>query len=568
MAVGPDNSVYFTTTWDDINGTNYSMIRKIAANGNLYTVFAAPGAPVSGERSATYWYTLFGSSAFSAPFASTPLEAIAVGSDGTVYVSPGEFFDGGGMFQISPGGIIEPLLSDAPGTGAGAGYNPADTNNAARILGDEGKQATAVTTGGDPALTMAVGPDGSVYFTSDVFIVWRINPNGILERVAGRYGSTSYNAPNYPIDAADPLNTYMYPVVALTVTPNDTLALITTQPPYILLYPGRSSQQGLLAPIETQEIPSEDGSEVYVFDQNGRHLSTLDSLTGATQWTFAYDTNSLVVAMTDVAGNVTHIQRDGAGLPTAIIGPYGQTTALGVDANGFLSRVTNPANETTSMASTSGGLLTSLTGPLADTYTLSYDSLGEVAQVTDPLGGGWTDTTTEMSVLPDFSFEVNLACTNSVGDTVFRYMNLATDGNTTIAYYDRTNVTEGTTLTPNGDENLGFSDGLNIYLGVGADPRFGSEVQQPTSVLFQVSPNLPDYSVSIKRLAGLTNSGDPLSLTGLTNVATVNGNTYTATYVATNRAITLTTPAGRTSAIVLDSTRPRQPPGAGGVSHS
>jgi RHS repeat-associated protein len=157
-----------------------------------------------------------------------------------------------------------------------------------------------------------------------------------------------------------------------------------------------------------------------------------------------------------------------------------------------------------------------------------------------------------MTVLPDLSYEVNVACTNSVGDTVFRYMNLATDGDTAVGYYDGTNVTEGTTLTPNGDENLGFPDGLNIYLGVGADPRFGSLVQQPTSVLFQVSTNLPDYSVSIQRLAGLTNSADPLSLTGLTNVATVNGNTYTATYVATNRAITLTTPAGRTSTIVLD----------------
>ena len=178
-----------------------------------------------------------------------------MGSDGTVYVSPGEYFDGGGMFEISPGGIIQPLLSDGPGTGAGAGYNPANTNNAALIRGDEGKQATTVTTGSDPAHSMAVGPDGSVYFTSDDIIVWRINPNGILERVAGRFGSTNYNAPNYPIDGADPLNTYMYTVVALTVTPNDTLALLTTQAPYIVLYPERSSQQGLLTPIETQEIP-------------------------------------------------------------------------------------------------------------------------------------------------------------------------------------------------------------------------------------------------------------------------------------------------------------------------
>ncbi len=49
--------------------------------------------------------------------------------------------------------------------------------------------------------------------------------------------------------------------------------------------------------------------------------------------------------MTDSAGNVTHVQRNAAGEPTAIIGPYGQTTTLGLDSNGFLSTVGNPANE-------------------------------------------------------------------------------------------------------------------------------------------------------------------------------------------------------------------------------
>ncbi len=238
---------------------------------------------------------------------------------------------------------------------------------------------------------LAVGPDGSVYFTPDVTIIWRVNPNGILERVAGRYGATTYSTPNYPIDEADPLNTYMYNIDALAVTPDDTLALVNDQlAPYLLLYPGRDSQQGLLTPIQTRSIPSDDGSEIYVFDQNGRHLSTMDSLTGATKWTFTYDANSLVVAMTDVAGNVTQIQRNGAGQPTAIVGPYGQTTTLGLDANGFLNQVSNPANETTSMTSTSGGLLSSITGPLGDTYNVSYNSLGLVTQLSDPLGGGWT----------------------------------------------------------------------------------------------------------------------------------------------------------------------------------
>jgi RHS repeat-associated protein len=566
MAVGPDSSVYFTTFWGPINGTNYSMIRKVAPNGNLYTVFGAPGALAA--TGGPPWNTLYGSSAFSAPYGGGPIEAIAVGGDGTVYVSPGEFGDGGGMFQISTGGVILPFLTAGPETGAGAGYNPSDTNDAALIQGDEGRLATEVTSGADATQTIAVGPDGSVYFTPDTFIVWRVNPNGILQRVAGRYGNTNYSAPNFPIDGADPLNTYMYPVEALAVTPSDTLAEATTElPPYVLLYPGRSSQQGLLAPIETQNIPSEDGSEVYVFDQNGRHLSTLDSLTGAAKWTFGYDTDSLVVTMTDLAGNVTQIQRNGAGQPTAIIGPYGQTTTLGLDANGFLNKVSNPANETTSMNSTSGGLLSSITGPLGDTYRVSYDSLGRVTQVSDPLGGGWTDTVTNLTFLGTGYAGVDVDCTNSVGDTLYRQLILLPNGNTTATYYSGSNTTGQSILELNGNEWDNFFNGSTFYVGVGADPRFGSQVIVPTLVISQLPSNIVN-TVSIQRSAGLAINGDPLSVTGLTNVTTVNGNSYTSIYTASNLTTVTTSPAGRSSQTVLDSLgrlRLHQDPGAPAV---
>ena len=45
LAVGPDSSVYFTASWPyyapNANGTNYTMVRKIAPDGRLYTVFGA-----------------------------------------------------------------------------------------------------------------------------------------------------------------------------------------------------------------------------------------------------------------------------------------------------------------------------------------------------------------------------------------------------------------------------------------------------------------------------------------------------------------------------------------------
>ncbi len=553
MAVGPDSSVYFTTSWSQLNGTNYNMIRKIAPDGNLYTVFGASGSPVSLETSPVYWNTLYSSVAYAAPYAGGPIAAIAVGSDGTIYVSPGESGDGGGMFKISPAGVILPFLSMGPVTGAGAGYNPNNTNNAALIQGDEGRQATQVTSGANSAVALAVGPDGSVYFTCDIAIVWRVNPNGILERVAGRYGSTAYNGPNLPSDGADPLNTYLYPVNALAVTQDNTLALVRANTtPYIMLYPGRSAQQGVFnTPVETQKIPSEDGSEVYVFSQDGRHLSTLDGLTGATKWAFGYDTNALVVTLTDAVGLVTAIERDGAGNPTAIVGPYGQRTTLGLDANGFLSKVTNPANENISLANSSGGLLLSIKRPLGDSDNIYYDNLGRAIQVTDPINGGWTDARTEVGVLSDYSYEADIACTNSVGDTLSRQLLLRPNGDTDVSYSEGRYLTETAVFKLSGDGISYFSDGSILSTAVGADPRFGRQADQDVKTTLSLPGGLA-YNESIQRTAGLTNPVDPFSLTGLTDVTTINGNSYTDFYNVTNRTDTFTSPEGRMNIAVSD----------------
>ena len=63
-------------------------------------------------------------------------------------------------------------------------------------------------------------------------------------------------------------------------------------------------------------IPSQEASEVYSFDSDGRHLHTLDARTGAARTTFAYGATGFVSSLTDGDGNVTTIQRDASGTPT------------------------------------------------------------------------------------------------------------------------------------------------------------------------------------------------------------------------------------------------------------
>ena len=143
-----------------------------------------------------------------------------------------------------------------------------------------------------------------------------------------------------------------------------------------------------LTGVIQNRVASEDGSEIYEFDGTGRHLRTLDALTGRAIFTFAYSPAGTLVSVTDADGNVTQIERNGAGKVTAIVSPFGQRTTVGLDANGYLATLTNPANETIRVQHDSLGLLRSLTDAKNNPpHVFAYDSIGRLTRDTDPSGG-------------------------------------------------------------------------------------------------------------------------------------------------------------------------------------
>src|SRR3990172_6998437 len=110
-----------------------------------------------------------------------------------------------------------------------------------------------------------------------------------------------------------------------------------------ILYTGDGKRRiakatGILAGAETR-IPSEDGALVYVFDAKGRHMRTANGLSGTLQRRFLYDNAGGLVRIEDDNGNVTRIERDGKGAPTAIVAPGGQRTMLITNRDGFLAAV-------------------------------------------------------------------------------------------------------------------------------------------------------------------------------------------------------------------------------------
>ena len=143
-------------------------------------------------------------------------------------------------------------------------------------------------------------------------------------------------------------------------------------------------------------LPSADGGELYVFDKSGRHLQTVNALTGALRYQFGYDADGYLIAVTDGSGNITAIERAGA-TPTAIVAPGGQRTTLSIDSNGWLSKVADPTGATYTMSYTPDGLLTQFADPLANIHRFTYDALGRLIKDEDPAGGTISLTRSEAS---------------------------------------------------------------------------------------------------------------------------------------------------------------------------
>ena len=134
-----------------------------------------------------------------------------------------------------------------------------------------------------------------------------------------------------------------------------------------------------------------DGDEVWVFDDEGRHTRTVDTLTGTTLYTFSYDGEGRLIGVTDRDNRATAIERDANGQATAIVAPGGARTELDVNAGGLcdrdprLRRAPRPSSPTTR-----GGLMTKLVDRRGGQHTFAYDGDGRLTDDDGPSGRSLT----------------------------------------------------------------------------------------------------------------------------------------------------------------------------------
>jgi RHS repeat-associated protein len=503
IKVGPDGSLY-------IMEPNGQRVRRVDTNGIIRTIAGTGVQGFSGD----------GGPATQAKLAFPT--GLAVGRDGSLYIADGL---NGRVRKVDRAGIIT--------TYAGGG-TPATGN------GDGGPALQAkfqFFSGFSVGVDIDIGPDGSIYVNEKgLGDVRRIGPDGIVSTVAGTAGMTGFAGDGGPAAAAK-LNDNPFLAVgpdgSLIINDQGNGRLRRVAPPL----PGFSAAD--LA------IPSQDGSEVYQFTAQGRHLRTLDALTGVTHYTFAYDAAGRLSSVTDRDGNVTRIERDAAGMPTAIVAPFGQRTALAVSANGSLSRVTDPVGGVVQVTYQANGLLRTFTDAVGKVSTMTYDDVGRLTKDENTAGGSTTLVRTESG-----STHTVKVTTAEGRTTTFAMTELGNGGlDQIITGPDGVQTVQHT--APDGTSTVTSPDGTITTTKPGPDPRFGMLSPLIVSSTVRTTGGLT-YSQSETRTATLSDRSDALSLTQLVETTTVNGQTYTTTFDAAAHTFTEQSPEGRTTVTTTD----------------
>ena len=470
VMLGPDGSLY-------IADRGNQRVRRVGPDGIITTVAGTGTRGFSGDGG------LATAASLNAP------SGIALGPDGSLYIADQSNHR---VRRVRPDGIITTVA----GTGT-QGFS------------GDGGLATAASL--SAPIGVALSPDGSLYIvdTSNQRVRW-VGPDGIITTVAGT-GTQGFSGDGGAATAARlslPFDVVLGPDRSLYIADSFNHRVRRVRS----LLPGLS--------VSDITIASEDGSEVYIFNGAGRHLRTLDALTGAVRFQFTYDNNDRLTTVTDSNGNVTTIERDGSGNPTAIVGPFGQRTTLSLDANGYLAGVTNPAGEAFQMAYTTDGLLTQFTTPRGNASQITYDALGRLLRDTNAAGGFQNLTRADTDTTYTVTRSTALGRT-----TTYKVENLSTGNEQQVVTFPVGTQNQLLSET-NGIRTLTLRHGTVVNSQEGPDPRFGMQTPILTEQTF-TTPGGLIWNATATRTASLSDPANPLSLTTQTDTVNVNGRTYT-----------------------------------------
>ena len=534
IALGPDGSVYLSERANE-------RIRRIDPAGIITTVAGGSGVLNYVEGGPAIGPTL------------RDPDGVAVGPDGTIYISDAQAqsirrvgVDGlittvprDGFSLSFPRGVrVGPDGSLYIGNQGNANFLRALPNGTVvKVIGGAGIDGEPANQASIRGAIAIVARSGDLLAVDSLHAsIRRVDQNGIISTIAGT-GTAGFSG-----DGGLPTQADMRPAY-IAEGPDGSLYI--SEPGNLRI---RRIQSPLpdFAGLSDVVVASPDGSEVYIFDAQGRHLRTVNPLTNGLILEFSYDSEGRIISVTDGDNNVTTIQRDANGVPTAIQSPFGQDTNITLDANGNLASITNPEGETIYFTYTSGGLLTGVKNPADTQFTqFGYNGNGRLTSRADPAGG--SDTLVRTNLTNGYEVQ-NTTAENR--QTTYRVEFLA-DGEQRRATFLPDGVQEETVIGTDSSQLTTMPDGTLIDTTQSPDPRFG--MQAPIGQdLTVTTPDGQMASLSNSRTANLADPTNPLSLTTQTDAFSLNGRSFSSSYAAGTRTFTDTTPDNRQRTTTVD----------------
>jgi RHS repeat-associated protein len=302
-------------------------------------------------------------------------------------------------------------------------------------------------------------------------------------------------------------------------------------------------------------VPEENTEIGHEFNQQGKHLRTRSTLTGAVEATFGYDSVGRIITITDGDNRITTIARDAAGSPLSITAPHGQVTQLTLDANGYLSGIKNPNNEAWALQMSPAGLLTQSIDPRGGVHAYQYDLSGRLTRAEAPGGFAYA------LVKSDINGGRSVAMTSPAGRTRNFSVALNSSSVDTRTATSASGLVSTEARSPAEVRTVTTPDGMAYSTTRTPDPRYA--MSAPLQTVETTTPSGLKHRTAEARTATLATPGNPFSISAEVSTTSENAPTCntgatctqqvaTTTYNRATNTRTTTSAAGRTTTELLD----------------
>ncbi|MCP1727353.1 RHS repeat-associated protein [Natronospira proteinivora] len=380
-----------------------------------------------------------------------------------------------------------------------------------------------------------IAPDehGGFYLGGGAYIYY-VDGDGILQYVAGsEEGSLD------PSVGEQPAHSVRLSPDAIRLGPDGNVYFSSTSHPralWRLRSNVPSADEGVLM------VPDPDGREIYEFDTRGRHLSTLDGLTGEQTTAFEYDDDGRLIRVNRHRADDIVIDwltdTDGVIRVGSVAHPFQ------LDEEGHITRLENTAEGDWDFSYSPGGLILAADRNDQLHYSRSYDSEGLLLETSDAREGGWS---LENPIASDDRLQVSLVS--------------AEDRRTVASAESRGGDKELRRILPWGGESLEVvredrsrtrhhPDGTVVETTMDMDQRLGSGVERISRFSLTLPSGL-EYQTEVER-ESIGPGEDWFDYDELRDRYQVNGRLFESSFYPEQRRHEHRTPAGRETVVTSD----------------